>query len=93
METAYDFPEPGLYFDGCRGAHDIDISIIEMAHDYGWDNADLACEEFLSEQADEAIDYLNSLETRDGHYWGFGENAEGFGLWTTEGDDEDSQEG
>jgi len=93
METdTYDFPEPGLYFDGCRGAEEIDRLIIELAEQYGWDgdNSDEAppdeADEFLSEVADEAIDFLNNLETREGHYWAYGENAEGFGLWTERGE-------
>jgi hypothetical protein len=84
MTTAYDFPEAGLYFDaGCRTATELDMAVIEMARAYGWDNVEELSDEdeFLNEVADDAIDYLNSLETREGVAWGYGENSEGFGLW------------
>jgi len=90
MATTYDFPEPGLYFDaGYRTAIELDMEIIEMAHEYGWvdphgmtNTKDVSEEdEFLNEIADEAIEFLNSLETREGYSWGYGDNGEGFGLW------------
>jgi len=87
----YDNPEPGLYFDaGCRTADECDEEVIALAESYGWTgapaNVDEDCE-FLNEISDDAIDYLNSLETRDGYSWGYGDNAEGFGLWCDECDE------
>jgi hypothetical protein len=84
----YDFPESGLYFDaGVRTATEMDEEIIQLAEAYGWvdgpANVDEDCE-WLNEVSDEAIDYLNSLETRDGYYWEYGDNAEGFGLWISD---------
>jgi hypothetical protein len=84
MTTPYDFPEPGLYLDaGCRNVDELNTEIIDMAKGYGFapqDNPEVFVE-FTDEISDEAIDFLNSLETREGFSWGFGDNAEGFGLW------------
>ena len=86
--TKYDFPETGCYQDGaCHSQDEMDRFVIELAQAYGWpgdddwvddDEADL----FINEITDEAIDFLNSLETREGHYWAF-ENGD-FGLWTSD---------
>jgi hypothetical protein len=85
MTTEYEFPEPGCYQDGaCHSATEMDVFVIELARAYGWDNTDPADaeDEFLNELANEAIEFLNSLETRDGYFWAF-ENGD-FGLWTEE---------
>lgn len=90
MTTTYDFPEPGLYFDaGIRTATELDQEITALAHRYGWQpEEDLGAldtdYEWWSELADEATEFLNSLESREGYSWGYGENAEGFGLWAEE---------
>jgi hypothetical protein len=84
QSTDYDYPEEGLYFDGgLRSAGETDVEVIRLAEQYGFTFEGEADPdyEFINEIADEAIDFLNSLETREGYSWGFGENAEGFGLW------------
>lgn len=85
MTTAYDSPIPGLYFDGCRGADEIDRLIIDLAEQYGWEGDDGEYgDEFLSEVSDEAIGFLNTLETRQGHFWAYSDTGAGFGLWSEE---------
>jgi len=61
----------------------MDRFVIELARSYGWQNTEEPEEEWLSELADDAIEYLNGLEARPNHYWAF-ENGD-FGLWEGEG--------
>jgi hypothetical protein len=82
--TNYDNPECGLYVDaGFQNAAETDMRVIGIAESYGWTVPEDATEdnEWINEIADEAIEYLNSLEQREGYWWGYGDNAEGFGLW------------
>lgn len=90
-KTAYDFPVVGCYIDESAGsADDCNKRTIDFAEGYGFehepipddsgDDNDCDCEDsdrsqLLSEIADDAVDYLNSLETRSFMSWGFDDNS------------------
>lgn len=81
--VTYDFPEPGCYADGCRGvdgAGGQNEIVFSLAESYGWIMPAVAPEEEADDFVDDAIEYLQSLETREGYWWGF-DNGD-FGLWT-----------
>lgn len=78
--TNYDFPKVGCYIDESAGsADDCNRRTIELAQAYGFTSEDLTDgweeSEFLSEIGDNAIDYLNTLETRSFMYWMFEDNS------------------
>ena len=84
-DTKYDNPSTGCYFDEANGQTYNDIRVLELAIAYGWDVAEddettLIIQngeykltehqkEILSDVVDDAIEYLNEVETRDYHYW------------------------
>ena len=74
--------EPGCYADGSRALSDIYEIIFHLAESYGY-KGEYPEGEFDHEIADEIIDWMNDeIPGRPNcTYWGFGENAEGFGLW------------
>ncbi len=81
----YDFPTVGCYVDESAGsADDCNRRTIEFAQDYGFtvDNEEYEelveeenKSEWLSETADEALDFLNDLETRSFMSWQFEDNS------------------
>jgi hypothetical protein len=90
--TQYDNPPIGCYFDSARGGTDIEFRVIELAIRYGWEDKDaaefyekdedsLGGDEFeeLTDYAMEAVDHLNSLETRSFLSWQWYEGD--FGLY------------
>ena len=88
----YDYPTTGCYVDeSCGSADDCNSRTIEFAQEYGFAPQDMPDEdsedysEIISEIADEAVDFLNSLEDRDGMYWTFDDNS----LFLTDDGDEE----
>jgi len=90
----YGEPPIGCYFDSARGSEDIGIEVISMAIGFGYEDpegdADRIVERgregltqedhyVLFDVVQEAEDYLNTLEEREYHYWGWYEGD--FGLY------------
>lgn len=82
MKTAaYDFPSVGCYVDESAGSADeCNLRTIRFAQAYGFAGYGLGNEqyedsEWLSETADEAVSFLNDLETRSFMSWSFEDNS------------------
>lgn len=80
--TKYNFPSVGCHIDeSCGSADDCNERTIRFAESYGFkfesmpQREDVDGSQELSELADSAIDYLNTLETRSFMYWGFEDNS------------------
>lgn len=81
----YDNPKVGCYIDESAGSADeCNERTIQFAESYGFTYENIGhlsdpnsdwYSETLSEIADDAVDYLNTLETRDGYYWEFYDNS------------------
>ena len=81
----YDFPKVGCYIDESAGGADAcNERTIKFAEDYGFDagewqdELDETSEDYgqeLSEIADNAVEFLNGLETRSFMYWQFEDNS------------------
>lgn len=76
----YDYPEPGCYVDcSAFSAQYLNERICNLAEAYGFDiplsRGDCDEFEFWNELADEAVDFLNELETREGYSWEIADNS------------------
>ena len=93
---AKDTPEIGCYLDhGSRNSEELSIDIVDLAEGYGYkpskeygevinmeeDDRDEFYSEVLSEESDDAIDWLNGHACRDYCYWSNEGYAGAFGLW------------
>jgi len=76
-KESYDFPAPGCYIDESAGSvTDGCRRTIDFAAAYGFSGIGENYEdEFLGEISDEAVDFLNGLETRDKYYWLVDDNS------------------
>ena len=86
-ETKYDFPKVGCYIDESAGsANDCNRRTIEFAKAYGFEHGDDMPDadaddtaddysQWLSETGDEAVSFLNELETRSFMSWQFEDNS------------------
>ena len=78
----YDYPTTGCYVDeSCGSADDCNTRAIEFAQEYGFVPQDMPEEdsedysEIIGEIADDAVDYLNSLEHRTAMFWTLDDNS------------------
>jgi len=71
--------EPGCYCDcSALSAQTLNERIVALAEAYGFDNVGSPVRDDFdvwNEAADEAVDYLNGLETRPGMYWTIDDNS------------------
>lgn len=77
INSKYDFPDIGCYVDESAGsADDCNIRTVEFAQEYGFKpGRNWRTSEYLSEIGDDAVSYLNDLETRSYMYWEFEDNS------------------
>jgi hypothetical protein len=80
-ETGYDNPPLGCYFDGCFGQEFNDGRVLDLAYDYGWKGVQDSID-----AVSDAVEYLNSLETRPNTFWQWIDGD--FGLYLDEDEPE-----
>jgi hypothetical protein len=79
-DMKYNNPSIGCYFDGALGQTYNDIRVLKLALEYGWQDTEALAmveaddltedqQDTLSDTVQDAVDYLNELETRPYMSW------------------------